>query len=122
MNQPSKMDVVRSMLLTSDTMMVHLDPRVFGVIVPMRFRKQSQLVLQLGTNMPVPIPDLTVDEEGIEATLSFGGIAYTCVIPWVAVYAAVREDNKGMIWENEMPDDIKAQLKPSKANLSLVKN
>ena len=56
--------------------------------------------------MPVPIPDLRVDEEGIFGTLSFKGIPFTCFVPWSATFALVGEDTKGMVWPKEMPEEI----------------
>ncbi|MET0343786.1 MAG: ClpXP protease specificity-enhancing factor SspB [Polyangiales bacterium] len=87
-------------------MFVHLDPRRPGVLVPARLRNQAQVVLQVGLDMPVPIPDLRVDEEGIFGTLSFKGIPFTCFVPWSATFALVGEDAKGMVWSKEMPEEI----------------
>jgi len=39
--------------------------------VPAYFKKQPQLVLQVGLNMAIQIPDLKVDDEGVTCTLSF---------------------------------------------------
>ena len=61
-------------------------------------RLQAQVVLQVGLDMPVPIPDLRVDEEGVFGTLSFKGVPFTCFVPWGAVFALVGEDAKGMVW------------------------
>jgi len=52
-------------------MYVHLDPRGESVQVPPWFKKQPQLVLQVGLNMAVQIPDLHVDDNGLSCTLSF---------------------------------------------------
>jgi stringent starvation protein B len=97
-------------LLLRGSVFVHLDPRRPGVLVPARLRSQAQVVLQIGLDMPVPIPDLRVDEEGIFGTLSFKGIPFTCFVPWAAVFALVGEDAKGMVWSKEMPDEIAAAL------------
>ena len=111
---PSKMDVCHALLLKG-SVFVHLDPRTPGVIVPYRLLSQPQVVLQIGTNMPVPIPDLVVDSYGVYGTLSFKGVAFTCVIPWVAVFAVVGEDAKGMVWPEEMPGEIKEQIERENA-------
>lgn len=60
--------------------------------------------------MPVPIPDLRVDEEGIFGTLSFKGIPFSCFVPWASVFALVGEDAKGMVWSREMPEEIASAL------------
>lgn len=105
-----KKDVARSLLLRG-SVFVHLDPRRPGVLVPARLRNQAQAVLQIGLDMPVPIPDLRVDEEGIFGTLSFKGIPFSCFVPWAAVFALVGEDAKGMVWDADMPDPVRAELR-----------
>src|SRR5271155_3225286 len=102
---PPKKDVALA-LLEKSKVLVHLDPRKDGVIVPMGFRKQPQLVLQIGLNMPVPIPDLRLDEEGMSCTLSFNRSPFYCVVPWASVFAMVGEDGRGMVW----PDDVPAEV------------
>ena len=79
-NLPSKKDVVLA-LLQGPSVFVHLDPRKKGVVVPANFRKQPQLVLQIGLNMAVSIPDLRVDDEGVSCTLSFSRSPFWCVLP-----------------------------------------
>src|SRR4029079_1703103 len=49
-------------LLEQSSVFVHLDPRDEKVRVPAWFKKQPQLVLQIGLNMAIPIKDLQVDE------------------------------------------------------------
>jgi len=68
------------------------------------------VVLQVGLDMPVPIPDLRVDEEGVFGTLSFKGVPFTCFVPWRAVFALVGEDGKGMVWSSEMPSEVAGEL------------
>lgn len=60
--------------------------------------------------MPVPIPDLRVDDEGVFGTLSFKGQPFTCSVPWNAVFALVGDDAKGMVWPSEMPSEIAAEV------------
>ena len=94
------------MLLVKGSVFVHLDPRVQGVIVPDWLRKQPQLVLQVGLDLPVPIPDLSIDEDGVYATLSFNRSAFSCRMPWEAVFALVGDDGKGMVWPESFPVEI----------------
>ena len=63
---PPKKDVLNE-LLTKSGVYIHLDPRCQGVVVPPQFRKQPELVLQVGLNMAVPIRDLEIDDEGVQA-------------------------------------------------------
>jgi stringent starvation protein B len=106
---PAKKDVSRALLLRG-SVFIHLDPRKSGVLVPARLRSQAQVVLQIGLDMPVPIPDLRVDEEGVFGTLSFKGVPFTCFVPWSAVFALVGEDGKGMVWSTEMPAEVAGEL------------
>lgn len=106
---PVKRDVGRALLLKG-SVFVHLDPRVQGVVVPEWLRDQPQLVLQVGLDMPVPIPDLRVDGNGVFGTLSFKGSPFTCAVPWDAVYALVGDDGRGMVWPESMPPEIASEV------------
>ena len=105
---PPKKEVALALLERSNDrgIFVHLDPRQASVIVPPWFKKQPQLVLQIGLNMPVPIPDLRLDDEGMSCTLSFNRSPFCCVVPWASVFAMVGEDGRGMVW----PDDVPAEV------------
>ena len=106
---PPKNEVALA-LLEGPSMFVHLDPRRPSVRVPPGFANRAELVLQLGLNMAIPIPDLKVDDAGVTCTLSFGGKPFWCKLPWEAVYALVGEDGKGMIWPGDVPPEISAQM------------
>jgi stringent starvation protein B len=95
-------------------MFIHLDPRKPDVVVPPYFKKQPQLVLQVGLNMNIPIPDLKIDDEGVSCTLSFNRRLFWCRLPWTAIYALVGEavegeDMKGMLWPDDVPSEVAAQ-------------
>ena len=110
---PAKKDVALA-LLQGPSLFIHLDPRKPEVIVPLHFKKQAQLVLQVGLNMAVPIPDLNVDDEGVSCTLSFNRSPFWCRLPWTAIYALVGDDRRGMIWPDEVPAEVEsAQSKPA---------
>lgn len=100
-----KRDVARALLERGDVY-VHLDARRVGVTVPKRLRRRGDLVLHIGHDMPVPIPDLAVDDAGVRATLSFGGRPFACELPWGAVYALVGAEGKGKVWEADVPADV----------------
>jgi stringent starvation protein B len=88
---------------------IHLDPRRDGVRVPAWFKKQAQLVLQVGLNMAVNIPDLEVQDDSVSCTLSFSRSPFFCYVPWGAVFALVGEDGKGMLWPDDIPKEVAAQ-------------
>jgi stringent starvation protein B len=108
---PPKKEVALA-LLESSSVYVHLDPRKDGVVVPARFRTAPQLVLQVGLDMPIPIPDLDVGEEAISCTLSFSRVPFHCTVPWHAVYAIVGDDGRGMVWPDDVPAEVAEKAKP----------
>jgi stringent starvation protein B len=106
---PSKVAVVRY-LLDQGSVFVHLDPRLDAVVVPAWYRSEPQLVLQIGFDMPVPIPDLQIDSDGVYGTLSFNRSPFTCCVPWEAVFALAGEDGRGMVWPDSMPEEISREI------------
>src|SRR5215472_9323246 len=111
-------------LLERSSVYVHLDPRQDAVVVPGWFKKQPQLVLQVGMNMPVPIPDLRFDDEGMSCTLSFNRAPFFCVVPWASVFAMVGEDGRGMVWPDDVPAEVAKQAQgrgPEAARKDLAK-
>ena len=119
---PRKKDVALE-LLEHATVFVHLDPRAEAVRVPQWFKRQPQLVLQIGLNMAVPIPDLEVDDEGLSCTLSFNRSPFLCVIPWSSVFALVDDRRQGMVWPDDVPPELNQQVqqqaKPAAARAGL---
>jgi stringent starvation protein B len=105
---PPKKDVMLA-LLERSSVFIHLDPRRDDVRVPAWFKKQPQLVLQVGLNMAVRIPDLDVGDDAVSCTLSFSRSPFFCYMPWSSVFALVSEDGKGMLWPNDIPPEVAAQ-------------
>lgn len=105
---PAKKDVALA-LLEQSTVFVHLDPRPEEVRVPPWFKKEHQLVLQIGLNMAIPIRDLDVGEDALSCTLSFNRSPHFCRIPWAAVFALVGENGRGMVWPDDVPPEVAAQ-------------
>jgi stringent starvation protein B len=114
---PKKKDVALA-LLEQASVFIHLDPRKDGVQVPVGFKKQAQLVLQIGLNMVVKIPDLEVDDEGISCTLSFNRRPHYCHMPWGSIYALVDESGRGMVWPDDVPPEVVAQQREGAAKKS----
>ncbi len=105
---PPKKDVALA-LLERASVFVHLDPRGDGVVVPAWLKKQPQLVLQIGLNMAVKIPDLEVVDDAVSCTLSFSRRPHFCYVPWGSVYALVGEDGRGMVWPEDIPPEVAAE-------------
>ena len=105
---PKKKDVALA-LLEQASVFVHLDPRTDKVFVPPWLKRQPQLVLQIGLNMAIPIPDLEVDDAGLSCTLSFNRSPHHCQIPWSAVFALVGDNGRGMVWPDDVPPEVAAE-------------
>ncbi|OQX67923.1 MAG: hypothetical protein B6A08_12695 [Sorangiineae bacterium NIC37A_2] len=112
---PPKPDVALLLLQSQSSVYVHLDPRGPDVFVPAWFKNQPQLVLQVGMNMAVPIPDLNVGQTALSCTLSFNRRPEFCKIPWDAVYGLVGEDGRGMIWPDSIPPEVASAAKAAEA-------
>jgi hypothetical protein len=94
-----KFDKVTEYLGTGQTVLLYLDPRLDNVLVPEAFSKQSLLVLQIGYNMAIPIPDLELQEKGVLATLTFNRRPFQCFVPWEALQAAkITDENTYTNW------------------------
>jgi hypothetical protein len=61
--------------------------------------------------MPVPSPDLRLDEAGMSCTLSFNRAPFHCVVPWGSVYAMVGDDGRGMVWPDDVPPEVEQQAR-----------
>ena len=112
---PPKRDVMLALLQAADSVYVNFDPRRDGVVVPPQLKRQPRVVLQYGMNMAIPIPDLDVGEEGIGATLSFDRMPTWTFVPWSAVFAIVSQDQRGMLWEADVPREVQVEQKKQPA-------
>ena len=94
-------------LLERGPVLVHVDARRAEVSVPARFRDDASLVLRFGYSLSPPITDLSVDDEAIGGTLTFGGVPFRVVLPWTGVYAAMGEgEQRGTVWPEDVPEDV----------------
>ncbi|HXI58956.1 MAG TPA: ClpXP protease specificity-enhancing factor SspB [Polyangia bacterium] len=103
--RPSKQDAFLALLREGWTSL-HLDARRPGVVVPPHLRSEGHLVLQYGHDLPIPIPDLEIDEYGVRATLSFAKTPHRTVVPWSAVYVVACDDGRGVLYHEDVPEDV----------------
>lgn len=90
--------------------MVHLDARRAGVLVPPDLRCESHLRLHLSYRF-VP-PDLSVGEWGIRSTLSFSGKRFTVAIPWSALFGITSKvTHEWWMFPEDMPSEL-TQIPP----------
>lgn len=103
-----------------------LDPTDERVIVPSGHRGTSVLVLTIGYGLAVPIPDLTVNMDGVSGTLSFSRRPFYCYIPWSAVHHIIDNviglsDTGARPVSNSPTAETPAEIKARKrAHLKLV--
>ena len=90
---------------------VHLDARRKGVRVPPELNDTRHLVLQYGRDMPIPIPDLVVGDEGITATLSFARTPHQTFVPWSAIYIVSCTDGRGILYYEDVPEDVSVAVR-----------
>jgi stringent starvation protein B len=103
--RPSKRHAFLALLREGWTSL-HLDARRPGVVVPANLKREAHLVLQYGHDLPIPIPDLEVDDYGVRATLSFSRTAHVTVVPWSAVYVVACDDGRGVLYTEDVPNDV----------------
>src|SRR6476659_2426032 len=85
---------------------VHLDARRDGVVLPERLLGDGHVRLDYGYHFAPPIPDLTIDDDGIHATLSFNRLPFQTFVPWSAVYLIADFDGNGAVGQDDIPADL----------------
>jgi len=85
--------------------MVHLDARRPGVLVPPEYAREAHLRLNLSYRYA--IPDLDVSEARVQATLSFGGRPFRCVLPWESIFGITSHTSgDGQVWPEDLPTEV----------------
>lgn len=98
-----------SRLVDGGTVMITLDARRPQVSVPAKYETDAQLNLNFCHEFG--IPDFSYDEEGVRASLSFGGRDVWCDVPWDAVYMMRgHESGDVLIFPSSLPEEIRALL------------
>lgn len=104
-DRPSKQEAFLA-FLKDGWVTVYIDARLPGVAVPDHLRTETRLVLQYGLNMPVPVEDLEVTDEGVKATLSFSRTPWQTMIPWAAIYVIACTDGRGVLFQEDVPPEL----------------
>jgi len=101
-------------LIERGQVMLTLDPRVDNARVPAQF--SSELQLNLNFSHRFGLDDFDYDDEGVRASLSFGGKPFFCDIPWTAVYGMTShvDGEERLMWPDSFPREL-APLLPAQA-------
>jgi stringent starvation protein B len=93
--------------------MVHLDARQPGVAVPPQFATDAHLRLNLSYRYG--IPDFEVRNDRVQATLSFGGRPFFCILPWESIFAVTSSGTgEGQVWPEDLPTEAARGFGPEK--------
>ena len=92
--------------LERGAVMIHLDARRPGVIVPARFRQDYHLRLNL--SLRYDPPDLSVGEWGVRETLRFNGVSFAVAVPWSAIFAVTgaQRSDQAFLYPEDMPKEL----------------
>jgi stringent starvation protein B len=94
--------------------MVHLDARRAGVVVPPALRCESHLRLNLSYRFEPS--DLTVGEWGLRSTLSFSGHRFAVAVPWSALFAITSHaTHEFWMFPEDMPPELTQTPPPIRA-------
>jgi stringent starvation protein B len=88
--------------------MVHLDARRPGVVVPPQYATDAHLRLNLCYRYS--IPDFEIDDRRIQATLSFAGTPFQCVLPWESIFGITSHAGDGQVWPEDLPTEVMQNL------------
>ena len=64
---------------------VFIDHPLLDVPKGVRPKERETAAFEYGLNLPIPIDDLEITDDGIRATLSFSRCPYPTFVPWAAV-------------------------------------
>src|SRR4051812_2897547 len=104
--------------LEKGMVMVHLDARKPGVLVPEALRDECHLRLNLSFRFDPP--DLSVGEWGVKSTLSFGGRRFRVSVPWSALFAITSQVTREFwMYPDDMPPEVLKQASESAAQRPL---
>lgn len=126
-----KLEVFIAVLATGKSVFVHFVPHPDDVL-PTWLYEERAVCLQFGLNLATPIPDLSFDEEGVSATLSFQGKTSFCSVSWSRVFLIADgndDDARGAFYPDVAPAELREAAKareeppttPARPALRLVK-
>jgi stringent starvation protein B len=98
---------VLEQLLDQGMVLVALDARIEGVVVPPHLGRDAQLRLNLSYRFGLP---MSVDDWGILATLTFSGTPFNCRFPWDSVFLLVSHvTGQPYLFPDDIPPELLSQ-------------
>ena len=102
-NSPAKRKLLEE-LLEKGMVMVTVDARHGGVTVPSHLAHDPQLRLNLSYRFGLP---MSIADDAVHATLTFGGQPFACKMPWPAVYLVVSHvTGQPFLFPEDVPEEI----------------
>jgi hypothetical protein len=100
-------------LIERGMVMVTLDARTGLARVPAKLAGELQLNLNFSHRFG--LDDFDYDDDGVRASLSFGGQPFFCDIPWTTVYGMTSHvDGERLLWPDSFPAEL-VSLLPAQA-------
>ncbi len=104
-NQPPDKKERLLAALDQGMVMLHLDARRPGVLVPTHLRTEHHLRLNLSYRFDPP--DLSVSSWGIRSTLSFSGSRFQVAVPWSALFAVTSYVTQEFwLFSDDLPEEL----------------
>jgi len=102
-NTVKEKQVTINKLLDEEYVLVHLNPKTSGLVVPDYLLHDPSVTLKLSRYFR---GELDVQEDEIVAELLFSGSYSTCKIPYTAIWGCTSQKGKNIIWPESTPDDV----------------
>ncbi|MCB9567512.1 MAG: hypothetical protein H6710_09940 [Myxococcales bacterium] len=107
--------VIESLYAAGRCPRLHVNATHESVVCPDFIREQwkERLIIDLDASYPL---DLTFDDGGLAADLSFGGYVTRCEFPWEAIYiVADRATGRGIVLDRHMPESVRSMFQKARA-------
>lgn len=104
-------------LLEQDHVLLHLDSRRVGVIVPKSLSDNPALTLKVSKLFE---GEMTYDNSSIVAYLKFSGEYFRCEVPWSSIWGMTSAGGEQKIWQEEFPKEL--IIEAAKQKFSQIKN
>ena len=107
---PSRSQQKRALLerfLEEDYAFIHIKVKTPGLVLPLNVMQEQMTTLKVSFNFQGA---MTLSDEGVVAELSFGNRAFSCKIPWEAIWAMTSIKDERLMWSDELPPEVLKSL------------